>query len=181
MDWIRVIQNAIDEIEQNVKEEITVDELAQHQYVSSYYFQKMFSALCQCTVGDYIRNRRLTLAAYDVAHTKKTILDIAVLYCYDSSEGFSKAFSRYYGITPMAARKSGCRLKPFEKISLIKNLTGGKVMLGNLGERGYMVKETGAVYYTLDMDKTVEWFRNVLGWYGQIDSRNEDNKGGTGA
>ncbi len=50
-------------------------------------------------------------------------------------------------------------------------------MLGNLGERGDIVKETGAVYYTTDMDKTLRWLTEILGWYGQIESRNDLNEG----
>lgn len=49
-------------------------------------------------------------------------------------------------------------------------------MMGNLGERGYMVEETGAVYYTENMDKTLKWFVNILGWYGQIEAHDESNK-----
>lgn len=177
MDWIYVVQNAIEVIELNIHEDIDADSLAEQQFVSSFYFQKMFSALCNCTVGEYIRNRRLTLAGYDITDTEQSILDIAVSYCYDSAEGFSKAFARFHGITPIVARKNRSNLKAFSKISLINNLTGGKVMLGNLGERGYIVKETGAVYYTTDMDKTLRWFTEILGWYGQVESRNELNEG----
>ncbi len=177
MDWISIVQKAIDEIELNIQEELDADLLAEHQFVSSFYFQKMFSALCNCTVGEYIRSRRLTLAGYDVVDTQQSILDIAVCYCYDSAEGFSKAFSRFHGITPMVARKNKSNLKAFAKISLINNLTGGKIMLGSLGERGYIVKETGAVYYSKDMDRTLKWFKEVLGWYGQIEARNERNEG----
>lgn len=177
MDWIHIVQIAIEEIELNIHEETDADLLSGHQFVSSFYFQKMFSALCGCTVGEYIRSRRLTLAGYDIADTEQSILNIAMSYCYDTAEGFSKAFIRFHGISPIVARKNKSNLKAFEKISLIKNLTGGKIMLGNLGERGYIVKETGAVYYTTDMDRTLRWFTDILGWYGQIEARNELNEG----
>ncbi|NLJ95546.1 MAG: helix-turn-helix transcriptional regulator [Clostridiales bacterium] len=127
MDWIHIVQNAIEEVEENIHEEIDADILSEYQFVSSYYFQKMFSALCGCTVGEYIRNRRLTLAGYDVVNTKQSILDIAMKYCYDSAEGFSKAFKRFHGISPIVARKNESNLKAFSKISLIKNLTGDQL------------------------------------------------------
>lgn len=177
MDWINIVQVAIDEIESKIHEDIDADSLAADQFVSSFYFQKMFSALCNCAVGEYIRNRRLTLAGYLVVDTEQSILDIAVLFGYDSAEGFSKAFSRFHGMTPTVARKNKSNLKIFNKISLINNLTGGKIMLGSLGERGYIVKETGAVYYSKDMDRTLNWFKEILGWYGQIEERNEENIG----
>lgn len=115
MDWIHIVQNAIEEIELNIHEEIHADLLSEHQFVSSFYFQKMFSALCDCTVGEYIRNRRLTLAGYDVVNTEQSILDIAVSYCYDSAEGFSKAFTRFHGIAPIVARKNKSNLNAFVK------------------------------------------------------------------
>lgn len=177
MDWINIVQSAINEIELNIHEDIDANSLAEQLFVSSFYFQKMFSALCNCTIGEYIRNRRLTLAGYEITDTEHSILDIAVRYCYDSAEGFTKAFTRFHGITPIVARKNKSNLKVFLKISLINKLTGGKIMMGNLGERGYMVKETGAVYYTENMDKTLNWFVNILGWYGQIEARDESNEG----
>lgn len=52
--------------------------------------------------------------------------------------------------------------------------------MSDFSERGYVVRETGAVYYTQDMDSTLKWFQNVLGWYGQIEARDENNEGGYG-
>ena len=49
--------------------------------------------------------------------------------------------------------------------------------LKSFADRGYVVKETGPVYYTQDMDKTVKWFTDVLGWYHEIDERNEKGEG----
>lgn len=177
MDWINIVQSAIEEIELNLCEDLNVDSLTKNQFVSSFYFQKMFSALCNCTVGEYIRNRRLTLAGYEVIDTDQSILEIAIKYQYDSAEGFTRAFTKFHSISPMAARKNKSNLNAFTKISLINRLTGGKIMMGKLGERGYMVKETGAVYYTEDMDKTLHWFVDILGWFGQIEERDENNKG----
>ncbi|MBH1940683.1 helix-turn-helix domain-containing protein [Mobilitalea sibirica] len=177
MDWIKIIQNTIDEIENRINDKIDADILAESQFVSSFYFQKMFSVFCNCTVSEYIRNRRMTLAGYEIIDTHISILDIALKYGYDSNESFTKAFSRFHGITPSAARKSRANLKAFSKISPISNLTGGRIIMGSLGERGYIVKETGAVYYTEDMDKTLNWFVDVLGWYGQIEERDENNLG----
>lgn len=180
MDWIKIIQNSIDEIEEKLGEDISADTLAQNQFISSFYYQKMFSALCSITVSEYIRNRRLTMAGFDIINTEQSILDIAIKYGYDTNESFTRAFVRFHGVIPSVARKNQSNLHVYSKISLIHSLTGGKTMLGNLGERGYLVKETGAVYYTEDMDKTMDWFKNVLGWYGQIESRDADNTGNYG-
>jgi AraC family transcriptional regulator len=133
--------------------------------------------LCECTLGEYIRNRRLTLAGYELLGSDRSILDIAIKYGYETNESFTRAFSRFHGVTPSTARKNKGLLKTFSRISVKSNLSGGKVMITDLSKRGYVVKETGAVYYTQDMDKTLNWFKGVLGWYGQIEARDENNMG----
>ena len=138
MDWMKIIQKAIDEIEARIGEEIDADLLAESQFVSSFYFQKMFSVLCGCTVGEYIRNRRMTLAGYEISDTDNTVLDIGLRYGYESNESFTKAFTRFHGMTPSVARRSHANLNAFSRISLISNLTGGKIIMGSLGERGYI-------------------------------------------
>lgn len=49
--------------------------------------------------------------------------------------------------------------------------------MSKFSDRGYVVRETGPVYYTEDMDRTVKWFVDILGWYNEIDERNSDGKG----
>ena len=177
MDWMTSIQQNIDYIEDHIAEELSVDFLAKRIYTSQFYFQKIFTILCDCTVSEYIRNRRLTLAGYELLKTNRSILDIALDYGYESHESFTRAFNRFHGIAPSDARRSHPRLNTFSRISVKNNITGGKVMMSDLSERGYVVKETGAVYYTQDMERTVNWFKEVLGWYGQIESRDDQNEG----
>lgn len=177
VDWIEGIQKTIDYIENNLEAELDCDMLAAEIYTSSFYFQKMFSMLCDCTVGEYIRNRRLSLAGYELLSSDISIIDIAIKYGYETNESFTRAFSRFHGVTPSAARKNKVSLNTFSRISVKSNLSGGKTMINDFSKRGYVVKETGAVYYTQDMDKTIKWFKDVLGWYGQIEARDENNTG----
>lgn len=177
MEWIESIQKSIDYIEDNLESELDADILAAEIYASSFNFQRMFTILCDCTVGEYIRNRRLTLAGYEIISCDTNILDIAIKYGYETNESFTRAFTRFHGITPSKARKNKTGLNTFSHISVKTNLSGGKIMMSDFSERGYVVKETGAVYYTQDMDKTIKWFKEVLGWYGQIDSRDENGIG----
>lgn len=130
-----------------------------------------------CTVGEYIRNRRLTLAGYELLNSDSSIMDIAIKYGYETNESFTRAFSRFHGVTPSTARKNRMTLNTFSRISVKSNLSGGKEMMTNFSKRGYVVKETGAIYYTQDMDKTLEWFKEILGWYGEIGVRDENNVG----
>ena len=106
MEWIRIIQNAIDDIEADLCGDISADIIATNQHVSSYYFQKMFSALCDITVTEYIRNRRLSEEAFEIKKDEtKTILDVALKYGFDSHEGFTRSFTKVFGSTPSTARK----------------------------------------------------------------------------
>ena len=177
MDWVTIIQSVIDEIDAGLCDELSADLLAQRHHVSSYYFQKMFSALCDMTVSEYIRNRRLSEAAFALKAGKGSILDVALQYGFDSHEGFTKAFTRFHGCTPTMAKRSGTILRFTPKINLYKEITGGKIVMNDLQKRGYLVKETGAVYYSQDLDRTLAWFTDVLGWYGQIDARDDNSVG----
>ncbi len=180
MDWIEGIQETIDYIEDNICETLDAECLAKLLYVSSYQYQKMFSMLCNCTVGEYIRNRRLTLAGYDLVSNDENILEIALKYGYHTNEGFTRAFTRFHGITPSSIRKKDKTINTFSRISVKTKISGGKIMINDLSKRGYVVKETGAVYYTQNMDKTIKWFKEILGWYGQIESRDQNDIGNYG-
>lgn len=177
MDWISSIQQTIDYIENHLENEFDMAHLAERIYTSSFEFQRMFTLLCDCTPGEYIRNRRLTVAGYELLSSNVNILELAIKYGYDTNESFTRAFTRFHEVTPSSARKNKIPLNTFSRISVQSKLTGGKLVMNELSERGYVVKETGAVYYTQDMDKTLQWFKEVLGWYGQIEARNENDKG----
>ena len=180
MNWTKSIEEAINYIEDNIGEDINAEVLSEKVFSSQFYFQKMFTVICKCTVSEYIRNRRMTLAGYEIVDETNRILDIAIKYGYESNESFTRAFTRFHGITPSEARKKHCNLKAFSRIHVKANLSGGKAIMSDLSERGYVVKETGAVYYTKDMDSTLKWFEDILGWYGQIESRDEVGNGNYG-
>jgi len=180
VNWTKSIEEAINYIEDNIGEDIKAEVLSEKVFSSQFYFQKMFTVICECTVSEYIRNRRMTLAGYEVVDETNSILDIALKYGYESNESFTRAFTRFHGITPSEARKTHCNLKAFSSINVKQNLAGGKSIMSDLSERGYVVKETGAVYYTKDMDTTLIWFENILGWFGQIESRDDEGNGNYG-
>ncbi len=128
MDWIIGIQRAIDYIEENLTETIDYEEVAKQCYSSSYHFQRMFSILCGFTLGEYIRNRRLTLAGRELATTNTKVIDVAMKYGYESPDSFAKAFQKFHGILPSQARISGSNLKSFSRLVLNFSLEGGTTM-----------------------------------------------------
>lgn len=123
--WSQGIQNAIAYIEDNITEELGISDIAAKAYVSEFHFQRIFNALCGFTVGEYVRNRRLTLAAQELAATDAKVIDTAVKYGYDSPDSFARAFARFHGISPSAAKEKGARLNSFAPLRIKLTLEGG--------------------------------------------------------
>ena len=128
MDWITGIQRAIDYIEDSLTETIDYEEVAKKCHSSSYHFQRVFSILCGFTLGEYIRNRRLTLAGRELATTNAKVIDVALKYGYESPDSFAKAFQKFHGILPSQARTGGSNLKSFSRLVLKFSLEGGTLM-----------------------------------------------------
>lgn len=128
MDWITGIQNAINYIEEHLTEEIDFDKAADEAACSSFYFQRIFGILCDIPLSEYIRNSRLSLAGNELNASDAKVVDIALKYGYESPESFSRAFSKFHGITPSEAKKNGSKLKSFSRLSVKITLSGGSVM-----------------------------------------------------
>ncbi len=152
MDWITGLQNAIDYVEEHLTEPIDYDEVAKRCYCSSYHFQRVFSILCGYTLGEYIRCRRLSLAAAELASTDAKVLDVALKYGYDSADGFGRAFLKFHGVLPRDARTSGQNLKSFSRLVLTLSLKGGHDMMYRIENKpamiltGFKTHFTGAPY-----------------------------------
>jgi len=128
MDFIQNLQRAIDYMEDNILEPITYEDVAKRVYMSSYHFHRTFSLLTGITANEYIRNRRLSMAGQEISISDSKVIDIALKYGYDSPESFTKAFSRFHGITPNVARRAGVKLKSFNRLLIKIKLEGGTVM-----------------------------------------------------
>ena len=125
---IEGIFEGIKYIEEHLTEELDIAEVAKQAYVSSFYFQKIFHVLCGFTVSEYIRNRRLTLAAQELASTDALVIDVAMKYGYDSPDSFARAFTRFHGITPSAARGKGMVLNSVAPLKIKISLEGGTML-----------------------------------------------------
>lgn len=126
--WTDGIQSALDYIESNLDGELEINEIASKAYVSAFHFQRIFSVLCGFTVGEYIRNRRLTLAAQELSASEARVIDVALKYGYDSSDSFSRAFTKFHGISPSAAKEKGAKLRSFAPVRIKLTLEGGTMM-----------------------------------------------------
>lgn len=128
MNWINGIQNALDYIENHITDKPDYSEIAEQAYCSVFYFQRIFNALCGMTIGEYIRNRRLTLAGSELSSLKSRVIDVALKYGYESPESFTRAFTKFHGITPSEARRNGSGLKSFSRLSIKIIVKGGNTM-----------------------------------------------------
>ncbi len=128
MDFVCNLQKAIDYIEENLTDELDYNEIAVRAGFSNFYFQRVFGVLCNCSLGEYIRKRRLTLAGVELYSSSVKVIDIALKYGYESPESFTRAFVKFHGITPSEAKKCSQNLKSFSRLSVEIILKGGSVM-----------------------------------------------------
>lgn len=127
MDYISGIQRAVDYIEEHISDDIDIADIAREAACSPFYFQRIFGLLCGMPIGEYIRNRRLTLAGSELSSTDIRVIDAALKYGYDSPESFTRAFQRFHGITPSEAKRGG-KLRSFSRVSVQISLKGGSIM-----------------------------------------------------
>ncbi len=118
------ILSALDYIEAHLTEELDVHHIAARAYVSAFHFQRLFSAMCGVSLGEYIRRRRLTQAAQELLRGAK-VIDTAIKYGYDSPDSFARAFRRFHGVLPSQAGQPGVMLQAFApmKIDLKEGMT----------------------------------------------------------
>lgn len=128
MDWITGIQNAIDYLEEHLTEEIDYTAVAREAACSVFSFQRIFHILCGYSLGEYIRNRRLTLAGAELRAADRKVIDVALKYGYESPESFTRAFFKFHGITPSEARRETSELRSFSRLSVKITLQGGSWM-----------------------------------------------------
>ena len=128
MIWMECIGEAINYIEENITQELTIESIAKKALISPFYFQKGFAMLCGFTVSEYIRCRRLALAGSELIATDEKLIDIAIKYGYDSPDSFTKSFTRFHGATPTAVRKNGAMIKSFAPLKIKFALEGGYSM-----------------------------------------------------
>ncbi len=137
MEWIERLNSAINYIEEHLKKEIEYDELARIACCSTYHFQRMFSYMAGVPLSEYIRRRRMSLAAADIQGGEEKIIDIALTYGYDSPTAFNRAFQSIHGIAPSQARTEGVSLKAYPPISF-------KITIKGEAEMNYRIEKKDA-------------------------------------
>ena len=128
MEWMELLDEAVNYIEDNLTESIDADSVAQKINVSSSYFQRAFQIFSGYTVGEYIRSRRLYLAATDIRSNDASVTDTAFKYGYETVEAFTKAFTRFHGNSPNKVKQTLGSIKVFLPLKLKITKFGGYEM-----------------------------------------------------
>lgn len=124
MDMLASLNAAVDYIENNLDRDIDFAMVARAACSSQSHFQRMFAFVTGIPLSEYIRRRRLTLAALELQNGPARVLDVAVKYGYNSADSFSRAFQGLHGIVPSKARGIGARLKAYPRIAFTLSIKG---------------------------------------------------------
>lgn len=128
MDWIDRLNEAVRYIEDNLTGEIEYEKLGQIACCSAYHFQRMFNYIAGVPLSEYIRRRKMSLAAVDIQGGEAKIIDVAAKYGYSSPTAFNRAFQSVHGVSPSAVRGEGVAIKSFPPITIKVTVKGVEEM-----------------------------------------------------
>ena len=128
MDWIDRLNEAVRCIEDNLTGEIEYEKLGQIACCSAYHFQRMFNYIAGVPLSEYIRRRKMSLAAVDIQGGEAKIIDVAAKYGYASPTAFNRAFQSVHGVSPSAVRGEGVPIKSFPPITIKVTVKGVEEM-----------------------------------------------------
>ena len=167
MDWIKNLSKVIQYIESHLTDDINIDELSSQTYSSNSHFQLIFHLVMGMTVGEYIRNRRLSMAAQDLLKPDSKIIDVSMMYQYETQESFSKAFTRFHGVSPSKVQRG--KVKLFHPLSINISIRGGFEMSHKLIDEFYWsdIEEQKG-----DQLTDTEKYKKLINWAGQARGRN---------
>lgn len=137
MQWINNLNKAVNYIEENISREIEYEHLAKIACCSTYHFQRMFSYMAGVPLSEYIKRRRMSLAAVDLQGSHEKIIDISLKYGYSSPTAFNRAFQAVHGVAPSAVKKNGVIMKSYPPISF-------KIIIKGVSELNYRIEEKPA-------------------------------------
>ena len=117
MEWIERFNSAINYIEENITQPINYEQIGKIACCSSYHFQRMFTYMAGMPLSEYIRKRKMSLAAVDLQSGNEKVIDIAGKYGYNSPTAFNRAFQSIHGISPSAVKSGNVYVKSFPPLS----------------------------------------------------------------
>lgn len=152
MEWVERLNSAINYMEENMSGDIDMEQVARIACCGTYHFQRMFNYMAGMPLSEYIRRRKMSLAAVELQSDNKKVLEVALKYGYDSPTAFNRAFKSVHGITPSQAKEDGTLLKAFPPISF-------RVMIKGEREMNYRIEKKEAfriIGKSTPLDKDIE-------------------------
>ena len=122
------LNRLVDVVEEHLSEDLDVVRLAASLGTTEHHLRRMFSSLAGMPLSEYVRRRRMTVAAADVVTRSGDLLTVAVSYGYGSAEAFGRAFQSVHGVTPGQARRDGGPLRPQARLRFRLTVEGATPM-----------------------------------------------------
>ncbi len=101
------MESLLEWVEDNMQRPLRIEDVAKQSGYSKWYLQRMFTDWAGKSLGTYIRERKLQLAAADLKNTSDKILDISIRYGFDSQQSFTRTFGKKFNTSPSAYRRTG--------------------------------------------------------------------------
>ena len=117
MEWVDRLNQSMNYIEEHLTGEIDYGRLGEIACCSAYHFQRMFTYMAGITLSEYIRRRKMSLAAVELQGGDVKVIDVAEKYGYRSPTAFNRAFQGVHGIAPSAVKGEGVAVKSFPPIT----------------------------------------------------------------
>ncbi len=175
MNIYKNLNELIEYIENNLENEIKYDKISQILCTNEYTAKKIFPLLSNVTLSEYIRNRRLSNAGFDLYKGNEKLIDISLKYQYDSVTAFSRAFEKFHGIKPSKVKSNPEKLKNYTRLQFNENINENSNMEYSIIELDeFKIYGTGikTTYCTIRKDAP-EFFekmdRKYKDLYGEID------------
>ncbi len=162
MEFLDRMNKVMDYIEGHLTEDLSYEEIAKLSYCSMHQFGRMFTYIVGVPLSEYIRRRRLTVAAFELQSSDIKILDLALKYGYNSPNSFTRAFVEMHDVTPKEARSKGVSLKSYPRLSFKISIKGDVEMNYRIEEKGEITAVGIIREVTNNEDGAVwnEFFRN---------------------
>jgi len=152
MEWIDRLNAAIADIEEHLTDEINYERLGRITCCSAYHFQRMFTYMAGVPLSEYIRRRKMSLAAVDLQCGDEKVIDVAAKYGYKSPTAFNRAFQSIHGVAPSAVRQNGVAVKSYPPLTF-------KITVKGVEELNYRIEKHGpfrVVGTSVPLDKDIE-------------------------
>ncbi len=138
MNMLMMMNEVISYVEDHLESEIDCEEITKISGYSWFYLQRLFTGIVGITLSEYVRRRRMTLAAAEVMSSGIRVLDLAMKYGYESADSFSRAFRTVHGVSPSEARKEKGTLKMYQPMSFVISVKGEKELAYRIESRDEM-------------------------------------------